>query len=48
MVGAEWTIDEGWLQSGAMFDMAQEHGGYMFYTEHRYYGKSIPTRYLDF
>lgn len=26
-----------------MFDMAQELNGTMFYTEHRYYGKSQPT-----
>lgn len=42
-VGAEWSISEGWLQSGHMFDLARKHGGYMFYTEHRYYGLSYPT-----
>lgn len=42
-VGAEWTISEGWLLSGHMFDMARVNGGYMFYTEHRYYGGSYPT-----
>lgn len=30
-----------------MFDMAKEHNGYMFYTEHRYYGKSQPTENLS-
>lgn len=42
-VGAEWTISEGWLQTGHMYDMARKHNGYMFYTEHRYYGLSHPT-----
>lgn len=42
-VGAEWSISAGWLQSGHMFDLAREHSGYMFYTEHRYYGESYPT-----
>lgn len=30
-----------------MFDMAKEHSGYMFYTEHRYYGKSQPSENLS-
>lgn len=42
-VGGEWTITEGWLQNGHMYDMAEENNGYMFYTEHRYYGESHPT-----
>lgn len=43
MLGAEWTIDEGWLQSGYMFDMARQNGADMYYTEHRFYGNSLPT-----
>lgn len=31
--------------TGQVFDIAQEHNGYMFYTEHRYYGQSYPTEY---
>ncbi|KAJ2952121.1 hypothetical protein O0L34_g4396 [Tuta absoluta] len=38
MVGGEWAIVQAWLQAGNMFQMAQENKGYMFYTEHRYYG----------
>ncbi|CAD7093607.1 unnamed protein product [Hermetia illucens] len=41
-VGGEWTISEGSLRGGHMFDMAKELNGYMFYTEHRYYGRSHP------
>lgn len=43
MIGGEWDIDPGWLMGGLMFDMAAEHGGFLFYTEHRYYGYSHPT-----
>ncbi|GLV36741.1 uncharacterized protein CBL_02424 [Carabus blaptoides fortunei] len=43
MLGAEWTIDPGYVQGGLMFDMARAHGGAMFYTEHRYYGQSFPV-----
>ncbi|GLV36740.1 uncharacterized protein CBL_02425 [Carabus blaptoides fortunei] len=43
MLGAEWTIEPSYVQGGLMFDMARTHGGAMFYTEHRYYGKSFPV-----
>lgn len=43
-VGGEWEIDFGFLTGGHMFDMAREMNGILFYTEHRYYGKSWPTR----
>lgn len=46
-VGGEWTISDSKLLGGHMFDMAREHGGYMFYTEHRYYGQSRPTENLS-
>lgn len=42
-LGGEWTINEISLMGGQIFDMAEEHDGYMFYTEHRYYGESYPT-----
>jgi len=42
-VGGEWEISAGWISTGHMFDMAREMNGTMFYTEHRYYGKSHPT-----
>ncbi|GLV45696.1 uncharacterized protein CBL_02716 [Carabus blaptoides fortunei] len=46
MLGAEWTIEPSWLQSGQMYDIAREHGAFMFYTEHRFYGQSMPRKVL--
>lgn len=43
-VGGEWEISSGSILTGMMFDMAQELNGTIFYTEHRYYGKSQPTK----
>ncbi|KFB43595.1 AGAP001240-PA-like protein [Anopheles sinensis] len=42
-VGGEWEISAGSISQGHTYDMAKELGGYLFYTEHRYYGKSHPT-----
>jgi Serine carboxypeptidase S28 len=42
-VGGEWEIESSFLQAGHTFDMAKEMKGYLFYTEHRYYGKTHPT-----
>lgn len=42
LVGGEWDINEGWLRAGNMYQAAQENKGCMFYTEHRYYGESLP------
>ncbi|XP_049869941.1 putative serine protease K12H4.7 [Pectinophora gossypiella] len=42
MVGGEWTIATGWLLTGNMFEMARENNGYLVYTEHRYYGQTLP------
>lgn len=44
MVGGEWEISAGWIQGGHMYDMAQQMSGHLFYTEHRFYGYSRPTR----
>lgn len=44
MLGGEWAISPGALQSGLMHDLGKEHGALMFYTEHRYYGISKPTQ----
>ncbi|XP_026755585.2 putative serine protease K12H4.7 [Galleria mellonella] len=42
LVGGEWTIAEGWLRGGNMYLMAEENRGYQIYTEHRYYGQTLP------
>ncbi|XP_018318425.1 putative serine protease K12H4.7 [Agrilus planipennis] len=41
-LGGEWTISTADLMTGAVYDIACENGGYMFDTEHRYYGESQP------
>lgn len=41
-LGGEWVISEGYLEGGLLADIGKEHHGYMFYTEHRYYGESQP------
>ena len=43
MLGGEWVITPGWLQGGHMYDMAEGMSGQLLYTEHRFYGESIPT-----
>ncbi|GAB0098734.1 putative serine protease K12H4.7 [Sergentomyia squamirostris] len=47
-VGGEWAISPGWILGGHTYDMARELNGYLFYTEHRYYGQSRPTPDLSF
>ncbi|XP_026479923.1 putative serine protease K12H4.7 [Ctenocephalides felis] len=42
-IGGEWTISAGALVGGQQYDIAVQHNGYLFYTEHRYYGSSHPT-----
>uniref|UniRef100_A0A1L8EGF3 Putative serine protease n=1 Tax=Haematobia irritans TaxID=7368 RepID=A0A1L8EGF3_HAEIR len=42
-VGGEWQISPGYISGGHFYDMAQEHKGYLFYTEHRFYGQSYPV-----
>ncbi|XP_037730417.1 putative serine protease K12H4.7 [Drosophila subpulchrella] len=41
-VGGEWTISPGLMSTGLTHDMAVENSGMLFYTEHRYYGLSLP------
>ncbi|SPP83757.1 blast:Putative serine protease K12H4.7 [Drosophila guanche] len=41
-VGGEWSISPGFLVTGLTHDMAVENAGMLFYTEHRYYGPSLP------
>jgi len=42
-IGGEWTISPSWIQGGHTYDIAKELHGYLFYTEHRFYGESHPT-----
>ncbi|XP_055594741.1 putative serine protease K12H4.7 [Uranotaenia lowii] len=42
-LGGEWEISGVSIQRGHFHDMARELGARIFYTEHRYYGKSRPT-----
>ncbi|GAB0098738.1 hypothetical protein DMENIID0001_145270 [Sergentomyia squamirostris] len=46
-VGGEWEITKNWIAEGHMYDMAKELNGALFYTEHRFYGKSRPTNDLS-
>jgi Serine carboxypeptidase S28 len=44
-VGGEWTISAGSIAKGThIYELAKENNGTLFYTEHRYYGKSHPTK----
>ncbi|KAK9693685.1 Serine carboxypeptidase S28 [Popillia japonica] len=45
-IGGEWEINSTELMGGHLFEIASQHGGMMFYTEHRYYGQSIPFKNL--
>ncbi|RLU16943.1 hypothetical protein DMN91_011012 [Ooceraea biroi] len=44
MIGGEWEISTGFLQGGLMYEIGSQHGALMYYTEHRFYGKSRPTK----
>lgn len=45
MIGGEWQIGPGHILPGQLvFDMAKESNGLLIYTEHRYYGKTRPTK----
>ncbi|KAK1118585.1 hypothetical protein K0M31_014891 [Melipona bicolor] len=44
MIGGEWAISRGFLETGLMYELASTHNAIMYYTEHRYYGKSKPTK----
>lgn len=45
MIGGEWQIGPGHISPGQLvYDMAKESNGLLIYTEHRYYGKTRPTK----
>lgn len=43
ILGGEWEISPWLLQNSLVTELATENKGYVFYLEHRFYGKSIPT-----
>lgn len=44
-IGGEWQISSGHILSGQhIYDLTKEFDGLLLYTEHRYYGKSFPTK----
>lgn len=47
-VGGEKAISPDAITGGHLYDMAEEMNGILFYTEHRYYGKSYPTEDTSF
>jgi thymus-specific serine protease len=42
-IGAGYEVYGNYLDSGLVYDLAREVGGYMFATESRFYGESRPT-----
>lgn len=43
-VGGEWAISPQSISQGTLiYDLSRVYNGTLFYTEHRYYGKSQPT-----
>lgn len=45
MIGGEWQISEGHIRAGQLiYDLAEEFHGLLIYTEHRFYGKTRPTK----
>ncbi|XP_036317876.1 putative serine protease K12H4.7, partial [Rhagoletis pomonella] len=46
-VGGETESTPALVTAGHLYDLAKEHNGHLFRTEHRYYGQSRPTNNLD-
>lgn len=45
IIGGEWEIGNGHISQGQLiYDMAKEFNGLLIYTEHRFYGKTQPTK----
>lgn len=43
-LGGEWKIEPDTITSGLWVDIAKEHNGSVVYTEHRFFGESIPIK----
>ncbi|XP_068152959.1 thymus-specific serine protease-like [Drosophila tropicalis] len=46
-LGGEWAIDASGISSGLWVDIAKQHNGSLLYTEHRFFGESIPIKPLS-
>ncbi|XP_023166085.2 putative serine protease K12H4.7 [Drosophila hydei] len=46
-LGGEWEIEPSAITSGLWVDIAKEHNGSLIYTEHRFFGESIPIKPLS-
>ncbi|XP_064550580.1 putative serine protease K12H4.7 [Drosophila montana] len=46
-LGGEWQIEPSAITSGLWVDIAREHNGSLVYTEHRFFGESIPIKPLS-
>ncbi|XP_016960522.1 putative serine protease K12H4.7 [Drosophila biarmipes] len=46
-LGGEWAIDPSGITSGLWKDIAKKHNGSLLYTEHRFFGESIPITPLS-
>lgn len=42
-IGGTHSVDTNFIQTGNVFEIAQENGGVLFSLEHRYFGESRPT-----
>lgn len=45
-LGGEWKIEPDTITSGLWVDIAKQHNGSVVYTEHRFFGQSIPIKYV--
>lgn len=45
-LGGEWKIEPDTITSGLWVDIAKQHNGSVVYTEHRFFGESIPIKYV--
>jgi len=43
-IGGEGPANSVWMEKGHWIDMAKQFGALCFMLEHRFYGKSQPTR----
>lgn len=48
MIGGEGAANPAWMQYGTWLTYAEKLGALCLMLEHRFYGKSHPTRYLGF